>query len=104
MATAIVSGRVDARVKERADRSIKAAGTTVGDVIRTVWEHIARTGEVPHASPENADGADAAWDALLAVREELSHCPASDDPLAALTDDQLHDMKARDLLERYAER
>lgn len=45
MATAIVSGRVDEAVKERAGAYIHAAGLTVGDVINKLWEYIAATGD-----------------------------------------------------------
>ena len=38
MATAVISGRVDEQVRESAERYIQAAGLTVADVIRTVWE------------------------------------------------------------------
>ena len=101
MATVIVSGRVDARTKERADGYIKAAGMTVGEVIKTVWEHIAHTGEVPQVSNEAMEATRPEWEAFLAIREELSGLPRTHDFLSTLTDDELHDMKARDLLERY---
>lgn len=47
MATAVVSGRVDEGVRRRADAYIRAAGSTPAEVIKVVWENIARTGEVP---------------------------------------------------------
>lgn len=50
MATTVIPGRVDERVKARDDVFIRAAGLSAGDVIRAVWEHIAQTGEVPDAS------------------------------------------------------
>lgn len=77
MATAIVSGRVDEVVKAQAARHIHAAGMSVGDVIKAVWEHIAETGEVPSPAP----AADSAWRqkerlrALWAFRDELPHKP-----------------------------
>lgn len=49
MATTVISGRVDERIKSRADVFIRVAGLSAGDVIRAVWEHIAQTGEVPDA-------------------------------------------------------
>lgn len=52
MPTAIVSGRVDATVKERADAHILAAGLTVGEVINIVWENIAKTGHAPVSAAE----------------------------------------------------
>lgn len=54
MATALIAGRVSEDVKERADFFIRRAGLTTSEVVRIVWENIARTGEVPrpeHASP-----------------------------------------------------
>ena len=54
MATALVAGRVSEEIKERADFFIRRAGLTTSEVVRIVWENIARTGEVPrpeHASP-----------------------------------------------------
>ena len=52
MATALVAGRVSEDVKERADFFIRRAGLTTSEVVRIVWENIARTGEVPR--PEQA--------------------------------------------------
>lgn len=55
MATAVVSGRVDEKTKERADAYIRAAGSTPGDVIRIVWEQIAATGVVPETPAEHEE-------------------------------------------------
>ena len=49
MASALVAGRVSEECKERADFFIRRAGLTTSEVIRIVWENIARTGEVPRA-------------------------------------------------------
>ena len=49
METAVVSGRVEQTVKERADRVIRAAGLTVADVIKATLSSIAKTGELPEA-------------------------------------------------------
>lgn len=51
MATEVVSGRVDEKVRQRADAYIRAAGSTPAEVIKVVWENIARTGEVPTGEP-----------------------------------------------------
>lgn len=93
MATAVVSGRVDERVRQRADAYIKAAGTTTADVIRVVWERIARTGEVPDEGEAQVEGT-SALDELLALREELG----KSDWLVNLTDEQMKDAIAS----RYA--
>ncbi|MDY2788255.1 MAG: hypothetical protein SOU05_02460 [Atopobium sp.] len=47
MATATVSASVDVHVKEVAGSFIRNAGLTTNEVIRTIWQHIALTGEIP---------------------------------------------------------
>lgn len=71
MATAVISGRVDEQVRESAERYIQASGLTVADVIRTVWERIARTGEVPREEAGD-EQTNAAWNDFMAFREEIS--------------------------------
>lgn len=90
MATAVISGRVDEQVRESAERYIQAAGLTAADVIRTVWERIARTGEVPR---EEAVGepADAAWNDFMAFRDEIS---GEASWLDALTEREVRDLVA----------
>ena len=55
VASVMVAGRVSEECKERADFYIRRAGLTASEVIRIVWENIARTGEVPHAVEPNLD-------------------------------------------------
>ncbi len=93
MATAVVSGRVDERVRQRADAYIKAAGTTTADVIRVVWERIARTGEVPDEGEAQGETPDAFED-FMAYRASLPKATW----LADLTDEQMKDVIAS----RYA--
>ena len=91
MPTSVVSGRVDERVRQRADAFIRGAGTTPAEVIKVTWERIARTGEVPveeGAQPAQKGGA---WDRLMRLRDELPARPE----LAAMTDEQMRDMIAR---------
>lgn len=89
MATAVVSGRVDERVRQRADAYIKAAGLTPADVIRVVWENIARTGEVPDEGEAQGETPDAFED-FMAFRASLPKATW----LADLTDEQMKDMIA----------
>ena len=72
MPTAIVSGRVDAAVRDRANAYIHAAGLTAGDVVKRVWESIARTGEVP-AAQQAADEPDPddPFERFMAFRKTL---------------------------------
>lgn len=96
MATAVVSGRVDEQVKTRAEAFIRAAGLSTGDVIRVVWEHIARTGEVPDAG-DSAERLDAARDPMERLGELRASFGACED-LIHLDDAQMRDMIAS----RYA--
>ena len=92
MATAVISGRVDERVKARAEVFIRAAGLSAGDVIRMVWEHIAQTGEVPDAQ-DMAEGVSVAKDPLTRLGELRADFGASDE-LVNLNDSQMREMIA----------
>ena len=96
MATAVVSGRVDAQVKARAEAFIRVAGLSAGDVIRVVWERIARTGEIPDAG-DDVERFDVSRDPLGRLGELRASFGACED-LANLDDDQMRDMIAS----RYA--
>lgn len=96
MATAVVSGRVDAQVKARAEAFIRAAGLSSGDVIRVVWERIARTGEIPDAG-DDVEQLDVSRDPLGRLGELRASFGSCED-LVNLDDDQMRDMIAS----RYA--
>ncbi len=49
-ATVVVSSRIDEAVAARVAARIKAEGLTVGEVIKRVWDQIAKTGELPRQS------------------------------------------------------
>ncbi len=99
VATAIVSGRVDEAVKERAGAYIKAAGLTAGDIINIVWTNIAKTSQVPTATEQNIEPL-SAWDAFMQFRETgLRAGGASSIP--DMTLEEIHDMIAADMLEEY---
>ena len=93
MATAVVSGRVDEKIRQHADAYIRAAGSTPAEVIKVVWENIARTGEVPEEEP--ARGSRDAWERFMEFRESL---PKAEPWLANLTKEEMRDMIAS----RYA--
>lgn len=92
MATAVVSGRVDEKVRQRADAYIRAAGSTPAEVIKVVWENIARTGEVPEAA--SAAAAQGPMERLAELRESFGEA----DWLVNLTKEEMRDMIAS----RYA--
>lgn len=91
MATAILSGRVEESVKAKAAVHLRDAGVTAGDVIRTVWEAIAATGEVPRQiSDAGKDSQRAAFEKLMLLRDELPPVPE----LASMDKQQMRDMIA----------
>lgn len=90
MATTVISGRVDTLVARQAQIAIQRAGTTPGEVIKSVWEDIAQTGEVPRREEEQKRTARqrAALERLDAIRSHHTYAPE----LAALTDEQMKAM------------
>ena len=88
MATSVVSGRVDEKVRRRADAYIRAAGSTPAEVIKVVWESIARTGEVPEEVPVAA--AQGPMERLAELRESFGEA----DWLVNLTKEEVRDMIA----------
>lgn len=96
MATAVVSGRVDERIKFRAEVFIRAAGLSAGDVIRAVWERIAQTGEVPNMG-KGAGQLDVSRDPMERLGELRASFGACED-LVGLDDARMREMIAN----RYA--
>lgn len=88
MATAVVSGRIDASLRDKAAPYLKLAGVTAGDVIKTVWKSIAETGQVPQ--PVEAEAGRAS-----ALEEFFSLCDSNtsaSDWLATMTDAEMRDI------------
>jgi antitoxin component of RelBE/YafQ-DinJ toxin-antitoxin module len=52
MATSIVNAKVDSYLKERVDSVLKRERKTASEVIKAVWEEIARTGYLPQSLRE----------------------------------------------------
>lgn len=90
MATAVVSGRVDERIKERADAYLRAAGLQAGDVIRQVWERIARTGEIPVDEGREAAVEEDPFEGFMRFRADLPEATW----LKTMTKEDLRDMIA----------
>lgn len=88
MATAVVSGRVDVRVRDRANRVIRAAGLSTADVIKGVWTSIAQTGTLPDAflAGRAQDSADGRLEDFLDFVDSLPPAPAE---LANMTDEEM---------------
>ena len=93
MATAVVSGRVDEAVKVRADAVIHAVGLSPAEVVKAVWEHIARVGEIPVVCDERAAANEAkqvALEGLARTRSVYGESPG----LVSMTSEELKDMVA----------
>lgn len=95
MATVVVSGRIDEAVKAQADRYLKAAGMSVADLIRTTWENVAATGEVPTPVADPALTAHERWEKFMEFCDSM---PPADPRYAELTDEQFKDLR----VSRYA--
>ena len=99
MASALVAGRVSEECKERADFFIRRAGLTTSEVIRIVWENIARTGEVPRAVEPASVSDDALEESPLMRRYyELRAATPRSEFLESLTPEGLkEELSNRDL-------
>lgn len=97
METAVISGRVDMQVKKQAAVYIQRTGQSAADVVKTVWENIAATGEVPEpVQNEDVESREETWNTFMAFCEELDSTPAKFD-LSKMTDQQIRDL----VVERY---
>lgn len=92
MRTTVVSGRVDADVKEKADAYLKEKGVTPGEVIKNVWASIATTGQVP--DPVDEEAAFRRKRALLADLFQLADSQAPNPEFTNMTKAQMHDFVA----------
>lgn len=91
MATATVSASIDAQTKTIANAYIQKAGLTPNEVIRSLWEHIAATGEVPTSEKTDEDRERRRHEAFRRM-EELSKTIPADTPLATMSDDEIKEM------------
>ena len=95
MPTAVVSGRVDETVRQRADVALRKAGLKPSDVIQAIWASMAQTGEVPEiAMPASA--ATKQPGALEALARFSSSLPPANPKYAGWSDKDLIALKAHD--------
>ena len=95
MPTAVVSGRVDHRIKQDVDVIIRAAGSTVGNVINDVWQTIAKTGKLPQ-SPEALEERDKQRSTFDSFKVWFESLPAQNEAYAHMTDDEILAMRLDD--------
>ena len=95
MTTAVVSGRVDEAVRQRADVVMRKAGLKPTDIIQNVWAFMARTGEVPEIA-QPASTADDKQDALARLDGFLSSLPQANPAYAGWSDDDILALKVHD--------
>lgn len=100
MATAVVSGRVDERIKQEVDRILQREGKTPGDVIKDVWTTIYQTGRLP-ITQEQEDEFKRKRQGFAELMEFVHTAPASPSWATSLTDKEMNDMIAKDQMERW---
>lgn len=91
MSTSTVSASVDTRTKAIANAYIRKAGLTPNEVIRNLWEYIARTGRVPKAEDaerEQRERRMKAFDELDRLAESMPR----NTMLAAMSDEDVKEM------------
>lgn len=98
MATVVVAGRVDEEIKRKVDGIIERAGKTTADVIKDVWVNIYLTGELPTTQQQEEQFAEQRRRYQEFIEFVVSAPPVSE-WARDLTDKEMHDMMAKDLLE-----
>ncbi|WP_102337574.1 type II toxin-antitoxin system RelB/DinJ family antitoxin [Collinsella provencensis] len=100
MSTAIVSGRVDSDVKDRAGAYILAAGLTVGEVINDLWTYIAQTKSVPRFSVESDTETTDAFEQFMLIREQMQ-VQNTESGVPEMTNSELKEYLANEKLKEY---
>ena len=94
MPTAVVSGRVDVKLKRQVDAILSTHGTTANDVIGAVWEQIAQTHEVPmRIKPEEAERLARQRAKFAEFEKFLETLPPINPEYANMTDDEILAMR-----------
>ncbi len=88
MPTVVISGRVDEDVKLRADAIIRAAGSTVNNVINDVWQTIVSTGQLP-VPPSVIDEQKEKRAVLASFMEWFDELPPQNEAFEHMTDDEI---------------
>lgn len=101
MATAIVSGRVDAAVNQRASTYIRAAGLTVSDVIGMLWNNIAQHKQIPAFLTEQKAEEKDTLTQFFAFCDSLEPLPGTE-WLATINEEQAKQLITEHLEEKYA--
>lgn len=94
MPTAIVSGRVDERVRQKADAALRKAGLTPTDVIQSVWNEIARSGDVPDIARPKREAEESV--ALERLEQFLEQLPPVNPAYAGFSDDEILALRVQD--------
>lgn len=76
MATSTVSASVNTEIKTIVAHRLQQAGTTANEVIRSLWDHIAATGDIPRFNtPDHQTAGDdsEAFQRLMELRGAIPH-------------------------------
>ena len=101
---ATINVRMDPALKERGDVVLRRHGLTTSNVVRQLWEELARTREVPDFLLRGSSAAEQAERRRKgAVLRSLVGAAKAPVPDAALDYDALIDAQYDDVLKRYLE-
>lgn len=90
--------RIDSALKERGDKVLKENGISVTEAIRTLWETLAKTHELPEFL-QNQDSKKKVVRKKLNAIELLGALPAT--RFSNMSDDELRDMQYEEKLREY---
>ena len=96
MPAAVVSGRVDDAIRQKADVVMRKAGFTPTEIIQNVWATMARTGSVPEAARPAQEGEDAHVEAFARLEGFLGSLPPVNPAYADLSDDEILALRVQD--------
>lgn len=95
MTTAVISGRVNETVRQKADIAIRKAGISPSEIIQNIWSFIAESGEIPpEAMPSDRRGHTGA--ALDRYDQFLATLPERNPTYEGWTDEDILALKVRD--------
>ena len=100
MATVVVSGRVDEKVKLKVDRILERAGKTPAEVIKDMWVSISITGELP-TTQQQIDEFEEKRRKYHEFIEFVHSAPPIPEWAVNLTDKEMNEMIAEDQMRKW---
>lgn len=95
MAGAVISGRVDEKIRQKAEVVMRKAGLTPTDIIQSVWALIAEKGEIPEIARPSVPPTKE-QEAMARLKCFLESMPPANPRYAGWSDDDIMALKVRD--------